>query len=144
MWYHQLEKLVIAHYTYIHIYISSAFMDSKIYLMKVNRIWHLEAGGVIYSITVQAHNVILFSLGFSARMSCPDASVNSLPRCSICLVFWRLASTWTGKQWRGISVYFKCKLFNVSWERTLKNIQGIFFGKHSSIGMISSQGEILR
>jgi len=62
-------------------------MDSKIYLMRVNRIWQLEAGGAMCSITVQTHSVILFFLGFFARMSCSDASVNALPRGSICLVF---------------------------------------------------------
>lgn len=39
-------------------------MDSKVYLMKVNRIWHLKAGGAICSLSVQTHSVTLFSLGF--------------------------------------------------------------------------------
>lgn len=62
--YHLPAKSVITYYTYIYICISSAVMDSNIYLMKVNRIWHLKAGGAIYSLSVQTHNVTLFFLGF--------------------------------------------------------------------------------
>lgn len=32
---------------YMHTYISSAFMASKTYLMKINGIWYLEAGEII-------------------------------------------------------------------------------------------------
>lgn len=60
--YHTIYRQIDHNSLNIHTYISSVFMNTKIYLMKINRIWHLEAGEIIQSIIVQTDSVILFSL----------------------------------------------------------------------------------
>jgi len=58
VFYHLLAKLIVGHC----VCVCFTFMDSKIYLMEINEIYHLETGRIIHlsSITDQAYIIAHF------------------------------------------------------------------------------------